>query len=55
MGDRYAPYPYANVFPVAPPQALAWHDGKNKGYMMGKGVGYQKGMNENTDATFQSG
>ena len=59
MGDRYAPYPYGNVFPVTPPHAAAWWDGKNKGYVKGHdvgwGSGYQKGMNENIDATFQSG
>ena len=59
MCDRYQPYPYANVFPVTPPHAAAWYDGKNMGYVKGHdvcwGVGYQKGMNENIDATFQSG
>ena len=63
MADRYAPYPYGNGFPVTPPHAAAWWDGKNKGYQKGMNEnidatfhsGYQKGMAENIDATFQSG
>ena len=45
MCDRYAPYPYANVFPVTPPHAAAWWDGKNKGYQKGHHDGYNKGYN----------